>query len=135
MRYLKTFESGFTHPVKKQIVNQVNQIIDDAILPLIDDGFEEVGIVGEGGSGYDIFRKYIRPNKKTMGIIQLNGEINDGVIDWSDDECLRYEHFDHDIVQEFLNALSLMNGVSGINIKFSFTNHYDKDKIIIYTNV
>ena len=135
MRYLKTYES---HNIKQQIIDGVNQTIDDAVRSLEDEGFVGVKTIpgyGEGGSGYDIFKKYTRKvegGKKTIGFIQLNGEINDGVIDWSDNE---YEHFDHDIVQVFLNALSLMNGISGINIMFSFTNHYDEDKILIYTNV
>lgn len=137
MRYLKTYES---HNIKQQIIDQVNQTIDDAMRPLEDEGFAEIKSsihgAGEGGGSYDIFKKYTRNRKvifsNSVGVIKLNGEINDGKIDWSDDE---YEHFDHDIVQEFLNALSLMNGISGINIKFSFTNFFDEDKIIIYTNV
>jgi hypothetical protein len=131
MRHLKTYES---HNIKQQIIDQVNQTIDDAMRSLEDEGFEEIKFLSNDSS-YVILRKYVR-SKRSKDLIQLTGKIkSNGDIKWNDSFEYDESHLDYSLIQEFMNSISLIHGISGIDIQFSFTNFYDEDKIIIYTNV
>jgi len=114
--------------IKNQIIDQVSQSIDDAMLPILDEGFKEIF---SNSHSFDIFNKYTR-DKKSIGSIKINGHIDNGEMIFDSEE---YEHFDHDIVQLLYDSLYMISGLNGIDIRFSFSNFYGDDKILIYTNV
>jgi uncharacterized protein YwqG len=121
MRYLKSFESITTYP----IIETINYVM----LNFIDMGFEELDIINKDKR---IIKKYTRL-KKTKNLIQLNGWIENGKMF---SNCLDiknlYTDEDSDICNEFIDSIHTISSATNERILFSFTNHYDEDKILIY---
>lgn len=148
MRYLKTYESftftdddisamSFDKPepsdIKKQIISQLNDTIDDAFLPILDFGFElEKG--HETQRYWDIVRVYTRYNQDTVGL-EINGEIDNDEIKYDSKNLPENINDINEVLNELENSLHVINGINGIDLNFSFTNFYEQDKIIISVKI
>jgi hypothetical protein len=130
MKYLKKYNENKN--IKKEIIEQTNQIIDDVMLPIIDEGFRENEITH---SDWDIMKHYTRP-RGSNDIIEIIGEIKDGKMTfYKIGDPKKNEESKESIIVLFYDSIYMLHGLSGIDIKFSFTNFYDDDIILIYTNI
>lgn len=141
MRYLKKFENWTDNgdditslsDIKKQIISQLNDAIDDAFLPILDFGFK---LEKRHTNYWDIVRVYTRSNPDTnMGPspigLEFRGTINNGEIRYDSKILPEYVNDINDVISELENALHVINGINGIDINFNLTNFYGEDKIII----
>jgi len=152
MRYLKKYEdftdddianlsSDKPEPsdIKKQIISQLNETIDDAFLPILDYGFKlEKG--HDSQRYWDIVRVYTRYNpERVFGPspvgLDINGRIDNGKIEYDSKNFPDYKKDIEEVLIELENSLHVINGISGIDLNFSFTNFYGQDKIIISVKI
>lgn len=114
--------------------SDLSQNIDDAFSGLVDMGFDKQhnndGVLFKA----DVVKVYKRYNPNFYGL-KITGDIKDGLLRLHNDkrEDIGYYGGDiYDVYDELMNALHIVSGVSSVNLKFSFTNFYKEDKIIVY---
>jgi len=133
MRYLKTYENLKSYlrsqfkPEEIDTIKKTEDIIDDAMSPFLDDGFI-LQCKSDSQEYWDILRIYTKHNPN-YGSIAINGTIKDGKISYGDNSYNRETY--GALVEELKNALSVINGMSDVDINFNFSNFYKEDKIIL----
>jgi len=125
MRYLKTYENH--KPSKDNLVVQINQIIDDAMLPILDEGFIQEPL-NRANVYIDFYRVYKRVNLNGEGKADIFGYIDeDGNIKYNG----RCQDDLRPILEEIENSMRIISGLSGLDFNFTFMNRYGQDNLII----